>query len=364
MKHFLFTILFLIVSAAVCFAQLNIQIDAEKDEWYNTLTGPDDGYLYIPHYANEGASQPDGDEDLSALCWFGWDETYLYCYTEIQDDIILVNNSTYWENDQIELKMDPDPDALSTSGVAAARMTALGEDEADEPAGVDNISSGGELDESFEPVEGEDYARKVVETDDYYGYTLEFRIPWDAIVSGTKYVNVGVGGIWGLGIAIGDNDETSRTEVLMWAAAMNGGIWNNPRLHGTVTFLEDGKLQFTAINSAGGDAEHDSTHWYIPPNTAVASKDRNVTSFGLEQNYPNPFNPKTTISYQLPTLSKVDLSIHNLRGQKIATLVSKTQQTGVYATEWDASGFESGVYFYQLKTDQGLVQTRKLTLIR
>lgn len=364
MKRSFLTILFLCAFAATSFAQLDIKIDAEKDEWYNSLTGPENGYLYIPHYANESATQPEGDEDLSALCWFAWDETFLYCYTEIQDDIILTNNSTFWENDQIELKMDPDPTFLSTSGVAAARMTALGEEDAEAPAGVDNISSGGELDPSFQPVAGQDYARKLVETDEYYGYTLEFRIPWDAIISGDKAVNVGVGEIWGLGIAIGDNDETRRTEVIMWAAAINGGIWNNPRLHGTVTFLENGKLQFTAANSAGGDAVNDSSHWYIPPATSVASKSQEITGFELQQNYPNPFNPKTKISYQLPGLSTVDLGIYNLRGQKIATLVSKTQQAGFYTTEWDASGVESGLYFYQLKTDQGLVQTKKLTLIR
>jgi len=118
MKHSFLTILFLCAFGATCFAQLNIKIDAEKDEWYNSLTGPDDGYLYIPHYANETPTQPENDEDLSAFCWFAWDETYLYCYTEIQDDIILTNNSTFWENDQIELKMDPDPTFQSNSGVA------------------------------------------------------------------------------------------------------------------------------------------------------------------------------------------------------------------------------------------------------
>lgn len=86
--------------------------------------------------------------------------------------------------------------------------------------------------------------------------------------------------------------------------------------------------------------------------------------FLMAQNYPNPFNPTTTIRYQLPAISYVDLSIYNLLGQKIVTLVSKEQPAGYYDVEWNASGYTSGVYLYRLKTDKGFVQTRKLVLLR
>ncbi|MCP4360457.1 MAG: T9SS type A sorting domain-containing protein, partial [Chloroflexi bacterium] len=69
----------------------------------------------------------------------------------------------------------------------------------------------------------------------------------------------------------------------------------------------------------------------------------------LFQNYPNPFNPKTTINYQLPMLSNVELSIYNLLGQKVATLVSKQQSVGYYQIDWDASGFASGIYYYRIE---------------
>jgi hypothetical protein len=72
-------------------------------------------------------------------------------------------------------------------------------------------------------------------------------------------------------------------------------------------------------------------------------------AFRLEQNYPNPFNPKTFINYQLPITNKVDLSIYNLLGQKVVTLVSKKQKAGPHQVEWDASRFASGVYFYILR---------------
>ena len=73
------------------------------------------------------------------------------------------------------------------------------------------------------------------------------------------------------------------------------------------------------------------------------------TSFRLEQNFPNPFNPTTAIGYRLSAVSKVDLSIYNVLGQKIVTLVSEKQKAGDHQVEWDASRFASGVYFYILR---------------
>ena len=75
-------------------------------------------------------------------------------------------------------------------------------------------------------------------------------------------------------------------------------------------------------------------------------------SFVLEQNYPNPFNPTTMIKYELRVTNEVDLSIYNVLGQKVATLVSQKQRAGSYQIEWDAGGFASGVYYYVLKAGE------------
>jgi len=71
--------------------------------------------------------------------------------------------------------------------------------------------------------------------------------------------------------------------------------------------------------------------------------------FILHQNYPNPFNPSTTISYSLSKQSNVELSIFNLLGEEIATLVSSDQHAGNYSYKWDASRFSSGIYFASLR---------------
>jgi hypothetical protein len=71
--------------------------------------------------------------------------------------------------------------------------------------------------------------------------------------------------------------------------------------------------------------------------------------FFLYQNYPNPFNPKTMISYQLAISGGVELSIFNILGEKVETLVNENQQVGEYFVEWNAVGLASGIYFYRLK---------------
>ncbi|MCH7955307.1 MAG: T9SS type A sorting domain-containing protein [Candidatus Marinimicrobia bacterium] len=86
-------------------------------------------------------------------------------------------------------------------------------------------------------------------------------------------------------------------------------------------------------------------------------------SYQLSQNYPNPFNPVTTISYVLPTTSKVLLVIYNLLGEEIARLVDGIQPEGVHQITWDASGVSSGIYFYRIHAGE-FIQTRKMLLLR
>jgi flagellar hook assembly protein FlgD len=73
----------------------------------------------------------------------------------------------------------------------------------------------------------------------------------------------------------------------------------------------------------------------------------------LHQNVPNPFNPTTTIPFVIDTRQHVSLSIYDISGRLIRTLVDRTMDPGVYAEEWsgrDAKGnaVASGVYFYRL----------------
>ncbi|OQY26739.1 MAG: hypothetical protein B6244_12680 [Candidatus Cloacimonetes bacterium 4572_55] len=89
--------------------------------------------------------------------------------------------------------------------------------------------------------------------------------------------------------------------------------------------------------------------------------------FMLEQNRPNPFNPCTTIQYEIPRASLVTLSIYNINGQLIRTLVNKKQSPGSHHVVWDAQNntgrkVTSGVYFYRLETSDSSANKRMVLL--
>ncbi|MCB9208060.1 MAG: T9SS type A sorting domain-containing protein [Ignavibacteriales bacterium] len=119
------------------------------------------------------------------------------------------------------------------------------------------------------------------------------------------------------------------------------------------------------------------------------------SKFVLEQNYPNPFNPTTTIKYQIPNQVRDDnssviarseatrqsneitsgnsfprndnvnvrLTVYDILGREITTLVNQKQKPGIYEINFDASKYSSGVYYYQLKVGQ-FIQTKKMILLK
>ncbi|RPI14202.1 MAG: T9SS C-terminal target domain-containing protein [Ignavibacteriae bacterium] len=90
---------------------------------------------------------------------------------------------------------------------------------------------------------------------------------------------------------------------------------------------------------------------------------KNPLEFSLSQNYPNPFNPVTVIYYDIPNAGNVKISIYDVLGRNVNTLVNGPQNTGKYKIEWDASSFPSGLYFYRLESGT-FVSTRKMILIK
>ena len=88
------------------------------------------------------------------------------------------------------------------------------------------------------------------------------------------------------------------------------------------------------------------------------------SEFKLFKNYPNPFNKKTVFNYELSIPCKVDLTIHNIYGQKVTTLVSEKQSAGFYEITWNAGNLNGGHYIYRLQTNKGFVKSGKLTLLK
>ncbi len=84
----------------------------------------------------------------------------------------------------------------------------------------------------------------------------------------------------------------------------------------------------------------------------------------LYQNYPNPFRESTTFTYLLLSPCRVELSIYNIYGQCVTTLVSEYQISGLYNLVWPGSDIAGGQYFYRLETDRGAVKSGKLLMIK
>jgi hypothetical protein len=83
----------------------------------------------------------------------------------------------------------------------------------------------------------------------------------------------------------------------------------------------------------------------------------------LHQNYPNPFNPTTTLSFSLPEASTVELSVHDILGRQIRTVIDGRMQAGTHTISFDASNLTSGVYMYTLRTGQQTL-TRRFTVLK
>ena len=86
-------------------------------------------------------------------------------------------------------------------------------------------------------------------------------------------------------------------------------------------------------------------------------------SYALYQNYPNPFNPNTTIKFSLAKQGDVRISVFDIMGKEIRTLVSGILQSGTYTVDLNADELTSGVYFYKLETDN-FNETKKMLLIK
>ena len=107
--------------------------------------------------------------------------------------------------------------------------------------------------------------------------------------------------------------------------------------------------------------------------TGVDDIEQIPLSYNLSQNYPNPFNPSTTINFVISKLSFVNLSVYDILGRKVSTLINEEKTAGIYKVEFSAKGgsasggnaydLPSGIYFYKIKAGS-FTQTKKMILMK
>lgn len=115
------------------------------------------------------------------------------------------------------------------------------------------------------------------------------------------------------------------------------------------------------------DWKDDKLPFELPPDYSTVSNEEEigtVETFRLEQNYPNPFNPTTNIRFSLPNAADVTLTVYNVLGQKVATLLNNSKFTqGSHDIAFDARNLASGVYIYRIEAG-AFSQSRKMMLIK
>jgi len=97
--------------------------------------------------------------------------------------------------------------------------------------------------------------------------------------------------------------------------------------------------------------------------TVIKSEPGLINHFELFQNYPNPFNPTTAINFLITKPGFVSLKVFDLLGNKITTLVNEKINAGKQSVEFDATGLTSGIYYYQLISDE-FIETKKMILLK
>jgi len=113
----------------------------------------------------------------------------------------------------------------------------------------------------------------------------------------------------------------------------------------------------------------ESDIWLIKLEGQVGVEDNSIPiSINLHQNHPNPFNPTTSISFSIPEESAVDISVYNIKGQKVKSLVKDSFESGNHSVVWNSKddtgkSVSSGVYFFKLNLNGVTNQIRKCILI-
>lgn len=162
-------------------------------------------------------------------------------------------------------------------------------------------------------------------------------------------------------IEIMPNTESLDIFYLIKTNPVTGMIWS-------LTTSQEERLYLDADSGDFTISSVDQLFLSRTSNLSLNDENSFPNTFTLHKNFPNPFNPMTTLSYELPKDSDVRLSIYDILGNEIITLINSHQHTGFKSILWDATdsngnSVSAGVYLYRIHAGE-FVQTRKLVLIK
>ena len=158
-------------------------------------------------------------------------------------------------------------------------------------------------------------------------------------------------------------------EAGVLTVASYGDVVSEGELALSLVFRPTAEIEDTAIeitDSQTYDSEFGFNRLALPAPVQVQTRPE---VFALANNFPNPFNPATTIKYALPQAADVHLTVYNVVGQVVRTLVAEHQNAGRYVVEWDATNdsghsLSSGMYFYRLEAGGEFREVKKMLLLK
>jgi hypothetical protein len=230
------------------------------------------------------------------------------------------------------------------------------------------------------PVPGQEFFIKIrtSEADDLFGVSFELSYERPALL---KILAVEADSVLGSEVIFFSNVDSSSGKVSVGITRKAGqagasGAGSVVRVSAVLApQAQNGEVinlslqNVSAVNSSGQPIEMtpQSAQIVIIITDVSDGDGRIITDYRLYQNYPNPFNPSTLIQYEIPNSGQVTLTVYNIVGQQVRTLVNKSQTAGAYQISWDGRDeqgrrLSSGVYFYRLNA-KSFVETRKMTLV-
>ena len=158
-------------------------------------------------------------------------------------------------------------------------------------------------------------------------------------------------------------------EAGVLTVASYGDVVSEGEVALSLVFRPTAEIEDTAIeitDSQTYDSEFGFNRLALPAPVQVQTRPE---VFALANNFPNPFNPATTIKYALPQAADVHLTVYNVVGQVVRTLVAEHQNAGRYVVEWDATNdsghsLSSGMYFYRLEAGGEFREVKKMLLLK
>ncbi len=311
--------------------------DGNLDEWFNSDIRP---FEFSPSQSHIALGNFDDDDDYSSTAYLAIDSENLYMAFDVLDDVFSYDPAgNFWEDDVIEVYM----------GLYNQTVVHNGFKRGEEPDYKFVLRPDG-----FEHTQNSDASLYYTNDDANYefvdfgasDFAVEVMIPLAELPTGNASDDALFEPKRGMRIPLDlvfhDSDQANvRDGILSYSPNNFDNSWQGVQ-NWFYTWIGD----TNAVVSAIGDKE-----------IAV------VREYNLGQNYPNPFNPTTTIEYALPKAGKATITLYNVVGQKIRTLVSGNHTAGTHFVKVDGTGLSSGVYFYIIEAAD-FVQTRKMLLVK